>query len=170
MKWWDQMPWSSFSECWALSNFFTLLFQFHQEAFEFLFTFCHKDGVICIFEVIDISPGNLDSSLCFLQPSISHDVLFTLDDQNTGASASASVLSVNVQGWSPLRLTGLISLLSKGLSEVFSSTTVWRHQSLAFCLLYSPALKTIYVTTGKTIALSVWIFVRRVMSAFEHTV
>ena len=45
MKWWDQMPWSSFSECWA--NFFTLLFHFHQEGFEFLFTFCHKGGVIC---------------------------------------------------------------------------------------------------------------------------
>ena len=35
----------------------------------------HKGGVICISEVIDISPGNLDSSLCFFQPSISHDVL-----------------------------------------------------------------------------------------------
>ena len=34
-----------------------------------------KGGVICISEVIDISPGNLDSSLCFLQPSVSHDVL-----------------------------------------------------------------------------------------------
>ena len=40
-----------------------------------LFTFCHKDGVICISEVIDISPSNLDSSLCFIQPSISHNVL-----------------------------------------------------------------------------------------------
>ena len=38
---------------------------FHQEAFQFLFTFFHKGGVICISEVIDLSPGNLDSSLCF---------------------------------------------------------------------------------------------------------
>ena len=45
-----------------------------------------------------------------------------------GASASASVLPMNIQGWSPLRLTGLISLQSKGLSGVFSSTTVRRHQ------------------------------------------
>ena len=52
----------------------------------------------------------------------------SLDDQNTGASASASLLPVNIQGWPPLRLTGLISLLSKGLSGVFSSTTVQRHQ------------------------------------------
>ena len=54
--------------------------------------------------------------------------LFTSDDQNTGASASASVLPVNIQGWFPLRLTGLISLLFKGLSGVFSSITVWRHR------------------------------------------
>ena len=36
----------------------------------------HEVGVICIFEIIDISPGNLDFSLCFLQSSISHDVLY----------------------------------------------------------------------------------------------
>src|SRR5574339_123779 len=56
-------------------TFSTLYFHFHQEAFEFLFTFCHKGGVICISQVIDISPGNLDSSLCFFQSSISHNVL-----------------------------------------------------------------------------------------------
>ena len=54
--------------------------------------------------------------------------LFTSDDKNTGASASALVLPVNSQGWPPLRLTGLISLQSKGLSGVFSSTTVQRHR------------------------------------------
>ena len=54
--------------------------------------------------------------------------LCTSDDQNTGASASASVLPVNIQDWSSLRSTGLISLLSKGLSGAFSSTTVQRHQ------------------------------------------
>ena len=40
-----------------------------------LLFFCYKGGVICISEVIDISPSNLDSSLCFIQPGISHDVL-----------------------------------------------------------------------------------------------
>ena len=48
--------------------------------------------------------------------------------QSTGASASASVLPMNIQGWFPLGLTGLIFLQSKGLSGVFSSNTVWRHQ------------------------------------------
>ena len=45
-----------------------------------------------------------------------------------GASASASVLSMDSQGWSHLGLIDLISLLSRGLSDVFSSTTVWKHQ------------------------------------------
>ena len=46
----------------------------------------------------------------------------------TGASASASVLPMNSQDWFPLGFTGLISFLSKGLSRVFSSTTVRKHQ------------------------------------------
>ena len=51
--------------------------------------------------------------------------LFASGGQNFGASASSSVLSMNIQGWFPVGLTGLIPLLSKGLSEVFSSTMVW---------------------------------------------
>jgi len=47
--------------------------------------------------------------------------LFASGGQSTGASMSASVLPMNIQGWFPLGLTGLISLLSKGLSRVFSS-------------------------------------------------
>ena len=54
--------------------------------------------------------------------------LFTSGGQNIGASASASVLPMNIQGWFPLGLTRLISLLSKGLSRVFSSTTVQKYQ------------------------------------------
>ena len=50
--------------------------------------------------------------------------LFASGDQNTGASASALVLPMSIQGGFPLRLLGLISLLSKGLSRVFFSTTV----------------------------------------------
>ena len=47
--------------------------------------------------------------------------------QNTGASASSSVFQMNIQGWFPVGWTGWISLQSKGLSRVFSNTTVWRH-------------------------------------------
>ena len=51
------------------ASFFTLFFHFHQKAPQFLFNFCNKGGVICLPAVIDISPGNLDSSLCFIQPA-----------------------------------------------------------------------------------------------------
>ena len=54
--------------------------------------------------------------------------LFTLGGQSCGASASSSVLPVNIQDWFPLGLTSLISLQSKGLSGVFSNTTVQKHQ------------------------------------------
>ena len=54
--------------------------------------------------------------------------LFESGGQSIGASASASVLLMNIQGWFPLGLIGLISLQSQGLSRVFCSTTVRRHQ------------------------------------------
>ena len=54
--------------------------------------------------------------------------LFTSCGQSIGASVSASVLPMNIQGWFPLGLTGLISLQSKGLSRVFSSITFLKHQ------------------------------------------
>ena len=56
--------------------------------------------------------------------------LFASSGQSTGVSASASVLPMNTQDWSPLGLTGLISLQSEELSRVFSNTTVQKHQ---FC-------------------------------------
>ena len=54
--------------------------------------------------------------------------LFAWGGQSTGVSALASVLPKNTQEWSPLECTGWISLLSKGLSGVFSNTTVQKHQ------------------------------------------
>ena len=53
--------------------------------------------------------------------------LFASGGQSTGVSASTSVLPMNIQDWFPLGLISLISLLSSGLSRVFSSTTVWKH-------------------------------------------
>ena len=54
--------------------------------------------------------------------------LFTSGGQSTGVSASTSVLPMNTQDWFPLGWTGWISLQSKGLSRVFSNTTVQKHQ------------------------------------------
>ena len=90
--------------------------------------------------------------------------LFTSGGQNIGASASASGLPMDIQGWFPLGLTGLISLQSKGLSRVFSSTTVQKHQFFdAQPSLWSSSQHP-YMTTGKTTALTIWTFVISVMS------
>ena len=79
---------------------------------------------------------------------VSH--FFASGSQSIGVSASASVLSMSIQGWFPLGLTGFISLLSKGLLRDFSHTTVWKHQLFGAELsLWSNS----HMTTGKTIAL-----------------
>ena len=70
--------------------------------------------------------------------------LFASDGQSIGVSASTSVLSMNTLDWSPLGWTGWISLQSKGLSRVFSNTTVQKHQFFSAQLLYSPTLTSIH--------------------------
>ena len=89
--------------------------------------------------------------------------LFTWNDQSIGVSASASVLPMNTQDWSLLGWTGWISLQSKGLSRVFSNTTVQKHQFFS-AQLSSQSNCHPYMTTQKTIALTRWTFVGKVMS------
>ena len=81
---------------------------------------------------------------------------------NIGVSASASVLPVNTQDWSPLGWAGWISFLSRGLSRAFSNTNskpsiLWRSAFFMVQVLHP------YMTTGKTIALTRWKFVAKVM-------
>ena len=76
---------------------------------------------------------------------------------------SASVFPMNIQGWFPLGLPGLI-LLSKGLWRVFSSTTVRRHQFFSAQPFFIVQLSLRYMTTGKTIALPIQTFVGQVTS------
>ena len=80
--------------------------------------------------------------------------LLTVGGQSTGVSASASVLSMNIQDWFSLGWTSWISLQSKGLSRVFSNTTVQKHQFFGtqLSVLYP------YMTTGKTIPLTRWTY------------
>ena len=79
-----------------------------------------------------ISPSATPFSFCLqslpASGSFPMGQLFSSGGQSIGASASASVLPMNIQGWFPLGLTGLISLQSKELSRVFSNTTVQKHQ------------------------------------------
>ena len=87
--------------------------------------------------------------------------LFASGGQSTGVSASASVLPVNTQDWSPLGWTGWICLLSKGLSSLLQY-----HSSKASILQCSGLVQLShpYMTTGKTIALTRWTFVGKVTS------
>ena len=73
--------------------------------------------------VVPFCPQSLPASESFPMSQ-----LFAWDGQSIGVSASASVLPMNTQAWSPLGWNGWISLQSKGLSRVFSNTTVQNHQ------------------------------------------
>ena len=70
--------------------------------------------------------------------------LFTSSGQSIGASASATILPMSIQGLFPLGLMGLISLQSKGLSRIFSSTTIQKYRFLVLSLLYGPTLTSEY--------------------------
>ena len=88
---------------------------------------------------------------------------FTSGGKNKGASTSASILPMNMQGWFPFGLTVLISLQSKGLKSLL------QHQSSKVSVLWCSAffmaqLSHPYLTTGKTIALTRWTFVGKVVS------
>ena len=89
--------------------------------------------------------------------------LFTWGSQSTGVSSLASFLPKKSQGWSPSEWTGWISLQSKGLSRAFSNTTVQKHQFFG-AQLSSQSISHLYMTTGKTIALTRRTFVGKVMS------
>ena len=114
--------------------------------------------------LLSFCPQSLPASGTF---PMSH--LFTSNDQNTGASTSASVLPMSFQGWFPLRLTGLICCPED--SQEFSPPSQFKGiSSLALCLLYSPAL---------TIVRDYWehqsldytdLSPQSNVSAFQHTV
>ena len=95
-----------------------------------------------------ISSSVIPFSSCFQSFSASGSFLmsrlFALGGQSIIVSASALALPMNIQDWFPLELTGLISLQSKGLSRVFSNTTVQDTNSLVLSFLYDPTLTSIH--------------------------
>ena len=90
--------------------------------------------------------------------------LFTWGGQSTGVSILASFLPKNTQDWSPLEWTGWISLQSKGLSRVVSKHHSSKASILQHSAFFTVQLSHPYMTTGKTIALTRWTFVGKVMS------
>ena len=92
--------------------------------------------------------------------------LIATGGQSTEVSASASGLPMNIQHWSPLEWIDWKSFQSKGLSRVFSNTTAQKPSILWCSAFFIVQLSHPYMTTGKTIALTRWTFVGKVMSLF----
>ena len=125
-------------------------------------------SLLKLTSVESVMPSNHLITFCFqsFPASWSFPVsqFFASGGQSIGASASTSVLPMNIQDWFPLGWTGWIFLPSKGLSRVFSNTTVQKHQFFWHSALFMVQLSHPYMTTGKTIPLTGWTFVGKVMS------
>ena len=118
----------------------------HHQLLEFTQTYVHLVGDA-------IQPSHpLSSPSPFAFNLSQHQGIFqrisSSGSQSIGDSASASVLPMNVQDWSPLGWTGWTSLQSKGLSRVFSNTIVQKHQFFGTQLLFIVQLSHPYMTTG----------------------
>ena len=97
----------------------------HLPKFAQVHVHCISDAIQPSHPLTPSSPSALNLSQ---HQGLFQSHLFESDDHKTGVLASTSVLPTSIQGWFPLRLTGLISMLSKGLLGIFSSSTVQRHQ------------------------------------------
>ena len=95
---------------------------------------------------------------------------FTSSGKGIEASAAASFISVNIQEWFPLGLTGLISMLFTGLSRVFSSTRIQKHQFFDTQVFFMVQLTHPYMITAKIIVSTIWTFIGKVMSLLSNTI
>ena len=94
--------------------------------------------------------------------------LFASGSQSIGASALASILPVNIQGWFPYGLTGLNSLQSKGFSNLLQHHNL-KVSILQFSAFFMVQLSHPYMTPRKTIPLTIWTFVSKVLSLLFNT-
>ena len=138
-------------------------------------SFTISRSLLKLMSIESMMPFNYLTLCCplLLLPSIFPSIrvfpmsrLFKSGGQNIGASDSASALPMNIQGWFPVGSTALIFLQSKGLSRVFSSTTIQKHQFFSV----QPSLwSNSHIHTWlqeKTIALTRQTFVSKVISLF----
>ena len=137
----------------------TLGLPVHHQLPEFAQTHVHwvSDAIQPSHPLLFPSPPafNLSQHQSFLKSQ-----LFASGGPSIGASASPLVLPMNIQGWFPLELTGLISLQSKRLSRVFFSTTVQKHQFFDAESIGRADLLSVYSVKGKA-AFSGYIYLRR---------
>ena len=122
---------------------------------------CVSDAIQLSHPLLSPSPPALNLSQ---RQGLFKSQLFASGGQSIGVSASTSVPPMNTQGWSHLGWTDWISLQSKGLSK-----SLLQHHSSKASIVWRSAFFTVqlshpYMTTGKTIALTRWTFVDKVMS------
>ena len=146
-----QIPWRVSSV--QLLSHIQLFATLWTAAYQASLSIINSQSMLKLMSIESVMPPNLSSSAvpfssCLQSSPASGSFpmsqLFSPHGQSVGASASASVLPMNIQDWFPLGLTGLISLLSKGLSRAFSNTTVQNHQLFGTQLLYGPTLTSIH--------------------------
>ena len=132
----------------------------HLPEFAQVHVYCISDAIQPSHPLTPSSAFNLSQHQGLFQwDSSSHQVTKIVELQLQHQS-----FQMSIQGWFPFRLTGLISSLSKGLSGVFSGTTVWRHQFFGALPSLCSNSYNCMLTTGKTLALMIWTSVGRVMS------
>ena len=155
-----------FATPWTTATQASLSFTIAQSLLKLMFT----ESVMASNHLILCHPLLLRPSIFPSMRVFSNELLFPSSGQNIGASALASALPMNIQCWFPLGLTGLISLQSKGLSRVFSSFWIDSKASvLQYSVFTMVQLSHSYMTTGKTIALTIRTSVGKVMSLFFNT-
>ena len=141
--------------------------------------FTISQSLLKLMSIESVMPSNHLILCCplLLLPSVFHSIgVFSNESvlhirwPSIGALASASVLSMNIQDWFPLRLTGLTSLLSTILSRIFSSTTIEKHPffSVQPSLWYNSHINTWLLK--KTKAFIYDLFQQGYISTFEYTV
>ena len=121
-----------------------------------------QDWLPLVWFLLVWSPCSKGLSRVFSSPTVQRHQFFTSGGQSIGASASALVLPMNIQNWSILGLTGLISLQHKKLWRVL------RHQNLKASILWRSAFLMVqfsypYMTNEKIIPLTIWTFVNKMM-------
>ena len=120
----------------------------HQASLPFTIT----PSLVKLIYIESVMPSNhfIHCHPLLLLPSIFPNIkvptslLFPSGGKSIGTSVSASVLPLTILGWFPLGLTDLISLLSKGVSRVFSSATVQKHQFFSAQFHYGSTLKSVH--------------------------
>ena len=150
---WGYIWWWKFINCSVQFSRDRLFATLRAEACQTSWSITNSQSLLKLMSIESVMPSNhlilylpllLPPSIFPASGSFPMSWFFTSGSKSIGISASVSVLPMKTQDWSPLGWTGWISSQSKGLSRVFSNTTVQKHQFFMLSFLYSPTLTSIH--------------------------